>query len=92
MYSKDELAKKDRPNFLWDYDLSSSQVREILAQPGLSSTKQWLIERILTEARFDEVWDYLDLKTLQRYFPKLHLPKDVQKRWSYALKRWSRVE
>jgi hypothetical protein len=78
-----------RPRFLWDYELSEAEVRAILSQPGLSPTKRWLIERILTEARFEEVFQYLDLPTIQKHFQALRLPLKVKQRWEYALKRWT---
>lgn len=82
--------KKIRPSFLWDHDMTAIQVREILNRPGLSSEKLWLIARILTQARFEEVFDYLDVGMICRAFPKLRLAPAVRARWSYALERWSR--
>lgn len=84
-------ARKSRPRFLWDYDLNEVQVREILGRPGLSKEKRWLIERILTQARFNEVFDYLDLSSIRLALPHLRLPPKIKKRWTYALERWSTV-
>src|SRR3989338_5044687 len=58
--------KKKRPYFLWDYDLSEVQAREILNQPGLSDKKIWLIGRILAEARFEEVLKYLTVGDIRK--------------------------
>lgn len=76
------------PRFLWDYDLSNAQVREVLAQPGLGATKRWLMERIMTQCRFEEIFEYLNRKTLERYLSELKLPTDKKRHWEYALKRW----
>lgn len=81
-------AKRKRPTFLWDYDLNEVQVREILGKPGLSPPKKWLIERILVQARFDEITHYLNLKELKRLLPRLKLPSRIYERWAYALNRW----
>jgi hypothetical protein len=78
-----------KPRFLWDYDLSETEVREILAHKELSPLKQWLIERILTEGRFEEICEYLDLATIQQSFDQLRLPPHIKARWEYALKRWT---
>jgi hypothetical protein len=78
-----------KPRFLWDYDQSETEVREILAHKELSPLKQWLIERILTEGRFEEICEYLDLATIQQSFDQLRLPPHIKARWGYALKRWT---
>lgn len=82
-------ARGKRPAFLWDYDLSESQVRELLNRPGLPPQKAWLIERILTESRFEEVLEYLTLEEIRQAFPKLRLPPKTRERWAYALERWN---
>lgn len=79
-----------RPSFLWDYDLTETQVREILGWPGLPEQKRWLMARILTEARFEEVCDYLEFDAMARFLPLLRLPKKVHDRWEYAIRRWSK--
>jgi hypothetical protein len=91
----DSTAESDReagsrPPFLWDYDLSEAEVRAILREPGLSARKRWLIQRILSEARFDEVVQYLDLTTIRNCFRELQLPANVRQRWQYALDYWSK--
>lgn len=80
--------KAGRPRFLWDYDMGEIQVREILNAPGASDKKKWLMARILSEARFDEVFNYLNLEQISRHFSQLKLPAKVKDRWEYALKRW----
>lgn len=80
---------RTRPGFLWDYDLSEKEVREVLSRPGLSDTKRFLMERILTECRFEEVFAYLTRDELTRHFDKLSLPADKKRHWGYALARWN---
>ena len=80
---------RGRPRFLWDYDLSVAQVRELLAQPGLSDAKRFIIERILSECRFEEVFEYLTREELTRHFARLTLPATKRRHWGYALARWS---
>lgn len=84
--------KTSRPVFLWDYDLSEEHVREILSQPGLSDQKRWLIEKILTQTRFEEVFQYLSVNEIQRALPSLKLSEKIRKRWEYAIQYWSKHE
>lgn len=81
-----------RPSFLWDYDLNEVQVREILGRSNTDQKKLWLVERILREARFDEVFRYLTLSEVQNVFPKLRLDAKLKKRWEYTLQRWATHE
>lgn len=84
-----DLPSHKKPSFLWDYDLTEAQVKEILSPGGFSDAKKWLMERILVQARFEEVWHYLDLEMIQKYLPQLRLPPKIEARWNYALTRWS---
>jgi hypothetical protein len=83
-----QVAPSKRPSFLWDYDLSEYEVREILDQLGLSDKKKWLIERILTQARFSEIFSYLDVKAIQSALPYLRLDPKIRERWQHSLQRW----
>jgi len=46
----------DKPAFLWDDDLTFDDVRHILAS-GTPVERRWLMERILTQARWEEIWE-----------------------------------
>ncbi|EKD52179.1 MAG: hypothetical protein ACD_62C00088G0004 [uncultured bacterium] len=81
-----------RPPFLWDYELDEVQVREILSRSNTDPKKIWLTERILREARFDEVFRYLTLKEIQRVYPKIRADQKLKRRWEYALQRWAKHE
>lgn len=83
-----KIVRIKRPHFLWDYDLSEYEVCEILNQPGLSDRKKWLIERILGQARFHEVFFYLGVNTIQSALPYLRLDPKIRERWQYSLERW----
>jgi hypothetical protein len=83
------LESTNRPTFLWDYDLSAMQVREILSAPGLSPTKKWLMERILSQARFEDVCRYLTVTAIKQALPALRLKPKLKEHWNYAIKRWT---
>jgi hypothetical protein len=82
-------AKKQRPYFLWDYDLSEEEVFAILRGEN-EVEKAWLITRILEYARWDDIWRYLTLDDLRENWERLRFrwPQD-RELWAYALERWT---
>lgn len=82
-------SKMKRPYFIWDYDISEIQVREILGQHGFSDQKLWLIARILAEARFEDVMQYLSIHDIEKALPKVRLLPKVKERWEYTIKLWA---
>lgn len=76
-----------KPYFLWDYNLTDKNIREIL--DGRNEVEKiWIISRILTHARFEDVWKYITIKDLVNVFPKLRLPVKVRGAWENALTAW----
>lgn len=82
-----KIRKKNRPYFIWDYDLSEEDVRRIL-KSGDENTRLWLITRILESAKYDDVWKYLTLKEILKVFPQLRLKKPIKEAWENAFKAW----
>ena len=76
-----------RPSFLWEYDLSREQVHELLRHAPFEK-KKWLLARILEEAPFQEVLDYLDLETIASALPHLRLDPKKKAHWEKALSVW----
>ncbi len=66
----------NKPTFLGDYDLTSDDVRRILAS-GTPVERRWLMERILTQARWEEIWEYLTPLQVRDSLPELKLPPAV---------------
>ncbi len=83
-----EQSKNKRPFFLWDYEMTKNQVLEILSYRGYPPQKLWLIERILTQAKFNEIFEYLTIDEIKKTLPQLRLSKKILKRWMYAVQRW----
>lgn len=79
---------RQRPYFLWDYDLTEEQVRAIL-QGDNEVEKAWLITRILEYAKWDDIWRYLTVDDVRKNFSRLRFrrPRD-RELWIYALERW----
>ena len=75
-----------RPVFLWDYDLTEAQVREVLARGG--KDRDWLMGRILDQAPLQEILKYLSLDEIREALPRLRLRLKKKAHWEYALKRW----
>ena len=76
-----------RPYFLWDYDLTEEQVREILRGDN-KTERQWMMARILTNALYEDVWSYIRLSDLDREFANLRMRPEVHEAWSHALTVW----
>ena len=51
-------ALTDRPDFLWDEPLSRDDLKKLL-DSGDEEERLYYAAKILREARFEEVWDYL---------------------------------
>ncbi len=77
-----------RPSFLWDYDLSEAQAREILRSAPLEQ-KKWLIARILERATLQETLAYLTLDEISRALPHLRMDARVKRHWEEALELWT---
>lgn len=73
--------------FLWDYNLTDDQIHAILSGDN-EVEKLWLTARILTHAKFEDVWRYLSLKNIAKTFSKLRLPKKTKQAWQQALNVW----
>lgn len=75
------------PYFLWDYDLTDKKIHEILYGSN-EVEKRWLVARILTHAKFEDVWEYLTIKDILALFPKLKLPENTRNAWQRTLNTW----
>ncbi len=76
-----------RPYFLWDYDLTDGDVRRILAGDN-ETERQWMMGRILTNARYEDVWKYLRVSDIVHEFPYLRMRREVKEAWRYAFTVW----
>lgn len=72
---------------MWDYDMTEEQVREILRGDN-KTERHWMMARILTNARYEDVWSYLRLSDLAHEFTSLRLRPEVNKAWSHAMTVW----
>lgn len=75
------------PYFLWDYDTTEADVRRIL-QGGSEIDKEWLIARILTSAKFEDVWKYLKVEDVVEHFSRLKMRPQTKINWQRALNVW----
>ena len=60
-----------RPPFLWDVPVTERELRERLHHPDPAIRAQWE-GRVLCEATFAEVWQYLTLEEVLRDWPHFH--------------------
>jgi len=75
------------PYFLWDYELTDVDVRRILAGKN-EAERQWMMARVLSHARFEDVWKYLTIEQIVREFPKLRMRKEMTDAWKQAFIAW----
>jgi len=82
------MATAQTPYFIWDYDLTDSDVRAILHGDD-ETQKAWLVARLLESARFEDIWQYISLTELRLIFPQLQLKPQVRAVWEFALRTWA---
>lgn len=76
-----------RLSFIWDYQITGYEAKTILNGPD-GYEKDWLITRILENAPWDQIWNYLNLSTLHDHLDHLPLKPETKKLWQYAIKKW----
>jgi hypothetical protein len=79
-----------RPYFIWDYDLTEEEVRAILRGEN-EYEKLWVMVRILESARWSDIWRYLTIGEVQRYWPQLYrrMRREVRDVWAWAMEVWA---
>jgi hypothetical protein len=82
--------KRERPDFIWDYDLTEEDVRAILRGEN-EFEKLWVMARILESARWSDIWRYLTLAEIRHYWPQLsrRMRHEVREVWGWALEVWA---
>jgi len=79
--------QRQRLYFFWDYDITEEDLRAILAGED-EFEKAWAISRLLEAARWEDIWKYIRLSEVRKWFPKLKLRPQTRKVWAYALTIW----
>ncbi len=82
------MNARQRPYFIWDYDLTDADIRSILRGDD-EDQKSWLVARLLESARYEDIWQYISLAELRAIFPKLQLKPPVRAAWEFALLVWA---
>jgi hypothetical protein len=84
------LELTNRPDFLWDESLSREDLKKILAGEN-EEERLYYTAKILREARFEEVWDYLSPAVLASHWEKLRWRLGRRKRfWEFLYSTWHR--
>ena len=82
-----ELAT-DRPDFLWDERTTRSDLKQLLSG-GDEEARLYYAAKILREARFEEVWEYLSPTFLADNWDKLHSRLGGKQRfWGFFYSTW----
>jgi len=84
----DMRDEDSRPYFLWDEPLTIRQLREIL-RSGDERERLAYMAKILREARYEDVWEFLSVDDLVRYWEQL-APRLGRRRafWEFLLRKW----
>ena len=69
-----------RPYFLWDEDISTGELRAILAGPP-SHLRSRLLGKMLREARDTDVWTFVTPHEVERELPALR--RRLGRRWRF---------
>ena len=82
------LDPNDRPEFLWDEALTRDGLKQLLSG-GDEEVRLYYGAKILREARFEEVWEYLSPAFLAANWDKLHSRLGRKKRfWEFIYSTW----
>jgi len=76
-------------SFLWEYDLTHGEITAILRGP--QKRRLWLVGKILEHGRWQEIWEYLDIRTIQKDLPLLRMNSKTKKHWKHALQLWKKA-
>ena len=79
---------KKRPYFLWDESLTVEELHEILNSENMDKRLNYKA-RILREARFEHVWEFLSVRDILANWE--HLKKRLGKKkafWEFFLRKW----
>jgi len=78
----------DRPDFLWDEPTTRSELKQLLSGED-EEARLYYAAKILREARFEEVWEYLSPTFLSTNWDKLHSRLGRKKRfWEFFYTTW----
>jgi c-di-GMP-related signal transduction protein len=82
-------VSKQRPYFIWDYDLSEEDVRAILRGDNEYEKVQMMV-RIMESAHWEDIWNYLTLAQIQEHWPEIQrrMRKEIRDAWSWAFEVW----
>ncbi|KKR91420.1 MAG: hypothetical protein UU42_C0012G0017 [Candidatus Woesebacteria bacterium GW2011_GWA1_41_13b] len=72
---------------MWDYHLTNGQVLDLL-RTGNETQRLWLTGKIISHARFEDIWNYLTPANVASLYPKLRLQPTLKKYWGRALNAW----
>ena len=87
--SLDVESPEAAPYFTWDAPVRNVEIRYALAHASLEERLHWMA-RILREARYDDVWAYLSLRTdvlpnWTQLGPRLGRRRAM---WEFLIDRW----
>jgi hypothetical protein len=89
----DEKERAERaakcPYFIWDYDLTEDDVHAILHGDNEYEKVQMMV-RILERCSWSDIWSYLSLSQVHRYWNQIRpkIRRELRPTWELAMKVW----
>ena len=86
------MRPQGRPYFLWDMDMTLGRFEELL-RTGDLTTRAWLTGKLRRQAKPDDVFQFVSLRTINELWPHLqrHLGR-LKAFWTWLLDEWGREE
>ncbi len=87
--SAQEERLRQRPYFIWDYDLTEDDVRAILRGDNEYEKVQMMV-RILERCSWEDIWRYLKLYEVHHYWTQIRpkIRRELRPTWELAMETW----
>jgi len=72
--------------FFPDQEITSDELKKILAQKDDLERRAWAVSHLLRYAQWDDLWSYISRDEVCEIFPHLDLPDTLRKAWARMLK------
>ena len=73
---------------MWDYFLTNKEIKDILNSSN-EDKKIWLISKIMRDAKFEDIWELIDLKEIWKYKNDFkHRLGHRKKLWDFLFKKY----
>lgn len=72
--------------FFPEHEITSDELKRILAQDDDPERRAWAISHLLRYAQWEDLWSYVSRDEVREVFPDLDLPDTLRQAWARMLK------